>query len=193
MPAAAAGELAARLARLRETLAPDGRIRWVAPGSMHLTLRFLGSTPPSQLPAVEDAVGEAARAVGPFEIGLGRIRTLPGRGASVLVCDVEHGADAVRAIEASLSDALDAAGWPPERRPFTPHVTLARVGRQDRAHALHAFASADASGVRWRVDAIELVESHLGAGPPRYEALVVERLVGRTAPADSKPASTRRA
>jgi RNA 2',3'-cyclic 3'-phosphodiesterase len=155
-----------------------GRVRWVRPDSFHLTLRFLGPTDPGRLDDVRSAVRAAADGVPPFAIELGRLAILGGSRSPTLVCEVSLGRENVETIEKSLSTALEPLGWSPERRPFRPHVTLARTaGRRTARPELGDVAAATTgAGIAWRVERIVLFESHLGAGPPRYEERSVAEL-----------------
>ncbi len=104
------------------------RARWVRPASMHLTLKFLGPLPFDKVAAVIAALDPVAEDYLPLELtaaGLGgfphphRPRVLwMGIGG-----DYERLIDLQQAIEAALA----ALGWPPEKRPFQGHLTLARA------------------------------------------------------------------
>lgn len=103
--------------------------RWIERNDLHITLRFLGD--------VEEDVAEA------FHIGLVESRLRPPFDVMLTGLDA-FGGDKPRAIIAGVAASpalLDlqeeheriarAAGAEPERRKFTPHVTLARLGRRD--------------------------------------------------------------
>ncbi|HWM64766.1 MAG TPA: RNA 2',3'-cyclic phosphodiesterase [Solirubrobacterales bacterium] len=113
----------------REALG-DAALRRVAPESLHITLAFLGYLPEKEVPrlaAIVEASGGPAPAIelgGPVqrpERGRARLFALP--------------AESPRAVElqAGLRERLVSAGlYKPEKRPFWPHVTVARVRREER-------------------------------------------------------------
>jgi 2'-5' RNA ligase len=143
--------------------------RAVVPANWHLTLRFLGDTDADRHRALVRAL-EAAE-VGPrFAMVLGGLGAFPHpRRAGVLWVGVDEGADALKRLAAVAEDAARQAGFPAERKPFSPHLTLSRLQPPRDLEAMVAAAPAFAR--RMEVDAVVLFRSHLGAGPPRYERM----------------------
>jgi 2'-5' RNA ligase len=130
LPPATKAGLAEVQSRLRSRGAEE--LRWVRPEGMHLTLKFLGEVPAERAPAIEEALARAVE--GPLELRLA-FRALGSFGGPTRLRVVWVGAegDAPRLVE--LASRVDAAltplGFPRERRPYSPHLTLARVS--DRA------------------------------------------------------------
>ena len=117
--------LAAVRARFEAAQAP--RLRWMRPDGIHLTLKFLGKTPLAQRPAIEQAMHETARLTPVMEFQLGDCELFGGRHPLVLWTAL-HGPLATLAESVGhLDAALAACGFALETRPFTPHLTLARV------------------------------------------------------------------
>jgi RNA 2',3'-cyclic 3'-phosphodiesterase len=116
-------EARAALAALRHRLEPD-TWRPVADEALHVTLAFLGSRPESDI----DIVG-ALLAPGPAPaLGLGELALLPPRRPRVAAVDLQDRDGTLRTLQADLSEALAAAGvYTPEKRPFRPHTTVARL------------------------------------------------------------------
>ena len=103
-------------------------LRWTRPEGVHLTLKFLGETPASSLPAIEGALARAVRGVPAFRLALGAPGTFGGRrGPRVLWVDVEGELQPLQQLQAAVERELAAAGFAPEERGFSPHLTLARV------------------------------------------------------------------
>jgi 2'-5' RNA ligase len=121
-----------KLAAWRDTLI-EGRtdLRPVAPKALHVTLVFLGWQDEAAAQAIAAAAFQSAppaptlRAAG--------IRPLPPRDPRLFALDLEDSDGRASALQAGVSEALAAGGWyRPEKRPFWPHVTLARVKRKER-------------------------------------------------------------
>jgi 2'-5' RNA ligase len=116
-------ELGARLGTVRAAL------RWVRPEGSHLTLLFLGERAADDLPTIEAAMQEAAAAAQPFALRLAHAGTFGGQRPRVLFTHVEGAIEPLQALQRRLATALAQA----DARPFSPHITLARVPRPDRA------------------------------------------------------------
>ncbi len=165
------------------TTDPGRDARWVRTESLHLTVRFLGPTAPDLVPDVGLAVEDAAAAVAPFRVELAGAGAFPdGRHPRTLWLGVDRGNDGLERLAAALEAPLDRLGWPPDPRARRPHLTVARTDatRGATSHAIADGLAHAATGWRTAFEARELTlfRSHLGDGPPRYEALVVARLGG---------------
>jgi 2'-5' RNA ligase len=99
-------------------------IRWADPGQFHLTLRFIGE--------VENGtfyeIGEALAAVShrPLEIRLKGLGQFPPRGGPHTLWAGVEDPEALTPLRRRVERALVEVGLEPERRKFTPHVTLGR-------------------------------------------------------------------
>jgi 2'-5' RNA ligase len=170
----AVGELMARVAGAPIEERAFGQPRWVRVDGLHLTLRFLGATPDERQPNVVAALDAAARGMAPFDVRLNGGGAFPNEHRPrVLWMGIQDGADALAGLAGRLNDELQPLGWPPDGRPFQPHLTLARTdgvpGADERARSLIEAAS-DLQLV-WQADRLILYKSVLGRGPTRYEAL----------------------
>jgi 2'-5' RNA ligase len=112
----------------REELRPVGR------DALHVTLAFLAWQDESAAEAIAEAAFEAAATVGAPRLAPSGVRPLPPRGPRLFALDLDDEDGRAVALQAAVSDALAAGRWyRPEKRPFWPHVTLARVKRGRRA------------------------------------------------------------
>ena len=143
--------------------------RAVAPASWHLTLRFLGGTPPARRAAVVAAL-RAADPGAAFTLGFGALGAFPRPArATVLWLGVEEGAERLGGLAAAAEAAARAAGFPAEERPFSAHLTLSRIRPAQDVRPL--LERVPAFRERIRVDAVVLFRSHLGPAGARYEAV----------------------
>jgi 2'-5' RNA ligase len=153
-------------------------VRWVRLDGLHLTLRFLGPTPEDVIAATADAVSAVARAAdGPIQLELTGAGTFP-RAARprTLWIGVGGATAALDRLAGMTESALVAAGWPPDGRPFRPHLTLARsdgvsVGPLVAGRLVAAMSR---RSIPCPVDRIGLFESVTGGGPARYVPMVLE-------------------
>jgi 2'-5' RNA ligase len=122
----------------RKALA-DPALRPVKLESLHVTLAFLGWLPEKEIPRLEEIVA-ASRAAAP-SIELGDPVPRPERGRPRLFA-LPAASPAAIALQAGLQERLVAARlYEPEKRPFWPHVTVARVRREERGSKRPALVS----------------------------------------------------
>lgn len=108
----------------------DPKLRPVKPESLHITLAFLGYRPEKEIPRLEEIV-EASQAPAP-KIELGDPVPRPERGRPRLFALPVESPGTI-ALQAALQERLVGARfYEPEKRPFWPHVTVARVRREER-------------------------------------------------------------
>jgi 2'-5' RNA ligase len=144
--------------------------RAVPPANWHLTLRFLGATDAARHRRVVEELGRIDPPP-PFDLTLAGLGAFPRAGrAKVLWAGVGEGADELRALAASVEAAAVRAGFAPETKPFSPHLTLSRLDPPADLRPTIERAPVFAGGMR--VDEFVLFRSHLGGGPPRYEPLL---------------------
>jgi 2'-5' RNA ligase len=153
-------------ARLRSAL-PDGLPgRAVPVANWHLTLRFLGATRGDQLATLRERLSAAAlgEAFGVRFGGLGAF-SRP-RSARVMWIAVTEGAERLRELARTAEDAARAAGFAPEEKPYTPHLTISRL--QPPRNVTGAIERVPPLDVEMRVGEVIVFRSHLGGGPARY-------------------------
>lgn len=123
-----------RLAGLSANLRRAARERgweadFVSPAALHVTLAVIDDVDLGLLDPVAAALVQTARAHSPFRLQLGSVRGGEDPEAPrFLHVSLGQGADALEALAAELSRALDALGLPPPSSP-PPRVLLARVRR----------------------------------------------------------------
>ncbi|MBI2157172.1 MAG: RNA 2',3'-cyclic phosphodiesterase [Candidatus Rokubacteria bacterium] len=163
--------LGAAIERLRGTARG---VAWVAPENLHLTLKFLGSVDETGLAALTSALTSAVTGLAAFDaevIGLGAFPT-PAH-PRVLWAGIADGAGALVDVAGRVEAALAALGFPPDERPFSPHVTLGRLRepRRDPALAEALAAGAGRAFGRTRVGRVSLMRSDLSPRGARYTEL----------------------
>ena len=150
--------------RARDDLAG---LRWTDPDGWHLTLVFLGAIEPGSALALGDRLAAAAEAHPVSTSATGGVGAFPAPArARVAWYGVEDGERRLARLAADVAAALglDAS------RHLRPHVTLARA-RRDPLDLRPWLASASAPEGVLVADRIELMRSHTGRGPARYETL----------------------
>jgi 2'-5' RNA ligase len=164
------------LAGAAETLARRARdagvdIRWVAPASYHVTLRFLGWTRTEAIGAVRDALeAAAAGGGGPLRFKTARLGAYPAPDRASVVWAGVEAPTPLAELAARIEAACVRLGFAPERRAFHPHVTLGRL-REARAIREVVLPLAEQMFGDTRIDAIALFESETKSTGSVYREL----------------------
>ena len=165
----AAGELAAELARRCDRIAPRARVAWITPERMHVTVRFIGHQNDEAFMRIR-AVLDDPVPVFPFTLTVGGLGSFPPRGSPRVLWvglsgDIEHLHD----IEREVTARLARVGVPPEDRPYSPHLTIARVKEPGGLKTLPLFQGlGDIALGSTSVEAITLFESRVSSKGPTY-------------------------
>ena len=152
---------------------PDAK--WVRPENWHVTVRFLGRTLPDMLDGVREASRAAASQVRKFAVELRGLGVFPRpTSARVLWVGLED-EGGLKALAVALDREL-AREFPPEKRPFSAHLTVARFNPTVRIDPAELNAVAPEPSP-FRVGELVLFRSHLSPKGARYEP--VERFALR--------------
>ena len=172
-------EMKAALTALQDALRSQGAppVRWVRPEGIHLTLKFLGEVPAQRVTNISVALAPTVEGIRPLELSLGSLGAFGGRrGARVVWVGVEGDVERVAELQRRVEAALERLGFPAENRPFSAHLTLARVpdhvGTAERERLwdlTKALAPPRPVGVTIRE--LSLMRSILGPGGAVYERL----------------------
>lgn len=130
---------------------PDVRASWIREDNMHLTLKFLGNIPVERIPALSDAITEAAHEINPFDLVISGCGTFPPHGrpkvlwigagsAGILPASSQlltpNPQSPLTSLHATLENHCAAANFAREPRAYHPHLTIARLRESRDARAL---------------------------------------------------------
>jgi len=121
-------QVAAGMVELKKNVGRGRQLRWVAVENVHVTLKFLGEVEERQL----DQFSTCCAAVewSSFELKLGGCGCFPSlTRPRVFWQGFAAGIDEMRSLLARIEPCAAGIGVPREQRPYTPHLTLARVKR----------------------------------------------------------------
>jgi 2'-5' RNA ligase len=122
------------IAAWRDELVEGRRdLRPVRAEALHVTLVFLGWQDEKAADTIASAAFESSSGLPAARLTAGGTRPLPPRDPRLFALDLEDEEGRAGAVQSAISDALEAGRWyRPEKRPFWPHLTLARVKRGER-------------------------------------------------------------
>lgn len=167
--------LSAAQERLRRC--PCG-VKWVKPELMHLTLKFLGEVEEAAIAGIGAAIAAAAQGVSPFDLTVAGLGAFPERGAPRVLWAGIQDNGSLALLNRRLEEGLAPLGFPPEGRPFSPHLTIGRVKEPRGAGALRGVLDRERAAEfgSCRVEEIILMLSVLSPAGPTYTPLRRHRL-----------------
>lgn len=180
LPALVRGKISDHIARLREA-APDSPASWIRAENVHLTLKFFGELPPTQVSDLKQAAASAVSDFSPFEIGIGNPGAFPPRDTPrVLWIGVDDYSGKLADLQTKLDDECLRLGFQKEARPFNPHLTIARVRKPQGARAL-AATHKEIGFVSTEVSVMELtvIRSELSSKGSKYTVISRHALSGK--------------
>ena len=165
LPNGLRAELTQLQARLKLDKPP--RVKWLDPYSIHLTLKFLGNVAVDRLGEITTTMEAAAQGISPFRLEVGGLGVFPNlRRVQVAWVGLSGEVDKLALLQQRIESNLAHLGFTPESRPFTPHLTLARLRNGTSLDERQRFGQLIAStrfevSYTIEVDAISLMRSQL--------------------------------
>ena len=157
-------------------------VKWVDPYSVHLTLKFLGNIAVAKTGEITAAIEKAAQGMSPFQLEVKELGVFPNfKRVRVVWVGVSGEIAQLSQLQKRIESNLAPLGFAPESRPFTPHLTLARVreqaspGEQQSLGQLIASTRFEAV-YRFSVDSINLMRSQLTSEGAIYSRISTIKL-----------------
>ena len=158
-------------------------VRWVRRANFHVTLFFLGpAVPRERLAPIADALCAIAKTTAPFEIAARGVGVFPNpaRPRAIWVGLDSAGMDSIgldggrlAALAARVAEAAERCGFAPDRRAWSPHLTIGRVrspGSPGRLRRVLGEAADSSFGVS-RIERLMLYRSEPGPQSSTYQEL----------------------
>jgi len=142
-------------------------VKWVDPYGTHLTLKFLGSVVVDRIGEITGAMEGAVQGASPFLLEVKGLGVFPNlRRVQVAWVGVSGEVDKLAHLQQRIESNLARLGFAPELRPFTPHLTLARLRDRASPDERQRFGQLIAdtkfeAAYSFQVDAISLMRSQL--------------------------------
>lgn len=160
---------------LQEQL-PRFPVRWVPVKNIHLTLKFLGNVPEQDLSVLQESLFLEASRHSSFEIALGQPGAFPSINKPRVIWVGITAPPDLKSLARGIDHETSRLGFASEDRPFSPHLTLGRVGRGVSATEIQRLAEAVKSleietSDRTRVSQIHLYRSDLQPAGAVYTRL----------------------
>ena len=123
-------EIKADLSGLQAKLRSKSKVsaKWVNLGSIHLTLKFLGNIEVSMTDSIIAAMEEAVSGIHSFSIRVKDLGVFPNlKRVNIVWVGLVGDIKRLQLLQRRIDSVLTPLGFKPESRPFTPHITLARL------------------------------------------------------------------
>src|SRR6266581_2738679 len=166
IPVAVRENLAALLKSL-QAISPE--TRWVRPENLHLTLKFIGEVCETKLAAIRSALA-TVRSDGPLTLRFRGLGFFPDeKHPRVFWAGIEASPN-LKTLAADIDGVAEKFDIPRERRPFSPHLTLARFERPGLPEKLRAAIQENAARDfgSFRASQFHLIESKLKPSGAEY-------------------------
>ena len=157
-------------------------VKWVAPEGIHLTLKFLGNISPQKVAEIINVMEQASQGISPFQLQITEVGAFPNmRQPRVLWLGIKGELDKLIAWQKRIDNGLIPLGFAKETRPFTPHLTLARlregVSPEDRRDFGELVMKTPVEvNFKVNVNSLSLMKSQLLPGGAVYSRLAEVKL-----------------
>lgn len=152
-------------------------VRWVPARNIHLTLKFLGDVAPAQMTPLTQQLRDRVCQEAAFSISIGEMGAFPNPRRPRVVWVGVDAPQELAALAALVDRETGRLGFPPEDRPFSPHLTLGRVNQSATPEQVRQIAAvlAEQNVGRLgtcRVSEVVLFRSDLRPGGAEYTPLL---------------------
>jgi 2'-5' RNA ligase len=156
-----------------------GRVKWVNPKNIHLTLKFLGDTDEKLLGSIKNAIEETTSRHKKIESTINKIGVFPNLNSPrVIWAGLSEGIEALKSLARDTENGMVKLGFEKEKRPFKSHLTLGRVKEASGPHDLcEAIKNYKLTPQEMFFDRIILFKSTLTPSGPIYDRLFEANLV----------------
>lgn len=173
------------LSRLENKLKTTGAdVKWVSPGNIHLTLKFLGEINAETIEKISVIMEDIAKNKKTFQIHLGAMGAFPNtKFPRVIWIGINSGEDEAKEIVKELEKELNKIGIPREVKPFSGHITIARIrSNKDKENLVQELNKLNNNTERdnppaFAVTKFILFKSTLTPQGPIYEVLKEANLI----------------
>lgn len=165
-----------------QELVPAGLVKWVATRNLHITIKFLGDTPISLIPSIQEKMDQLASKESDFWMTAAGAGMFPTARKPRVIWLGLNGKTELSRISQELDDFLTGLNFSREERPFSPHLTIGRVYQgveEQKLLTLGKIILGNQPGIlnRMLVKNISLIKSDLHPDGPIYTTIHTSELL----------------
>jgi RNA 2',3'-cyclic 3'-phosphodiesterase len=151
-------------------------VRWVESQNIHLTLKFLGDVSPEKLERIAVALKDEIKSRERFSMTVNGLGVFPNSSHPRIIWIGLTAPPALIELQRCVEQFSSRMGYAPEERPFSPHLTIGRIGQAaTQAGLAEIKAALDSHSIgnigTVQVDSLNIYKSDLQAGGPVYTRL----------------------
>ncbi len=163
-------ELKDRLGDLVEDFTrADAQVKWVKTENMHLTLKFLGEVEETRLGEIYEVSRLSAGGIPPFDLRIQEVGAFPSLRRPRIVWVRAHQARGLMNLHRRIETGFQSIGFPPEKKCWTPHLTIGRVkGTRNLKELCRRLEQAVFEPVTFHIDSLHVIQSVLRSEGPLY-------------------------
>jgi RNA 2',3'-cyclic 3'-phosphodiesterase len=155
---------------------PKPLVRWVETKNLHITLKFLGDVSAEDLEKLANAIELELGTQAAFTISVAGLGVFPGYHQPRIIWVGLEAPEALSSLQQGVEAASVSMAFLPEERPFSPHLTIGRVGQgstqADRLKIREALEAATFRSIGpFDVKAVTIFKSDLHPTGPVYTSL----------------------
>lgn len=153
-----------------------GNQKWVKPGNMHMTLKFIGNdVDEEQLPEIIKSLQMSCQGIPPFNVSVEGLGGFPPRGRpKVIFAEVKEDSGYLGRLAEKIDNNLAMrAGIKRDNRRFIPHITLGRCRKGRKAPKMECLTQ-ELDNLRFgacEITEVVLKKSDLKPSGPEYTLL----------------------
>ncbi len=149
-------------------------VRWVNPGKIHLTLKFLGNIEELRIDPIFNSIEETVRNTLPFSLKVRGVGVFPNlKNPRVIWMGLVDGREILISFQKQIETQLEKIGFQREDRPFHPHLTLGRMksnrGKEELVGGMERHKEEEFGDLQ--VERVILFKSDLKTTGPIYTPL----------------------
>lgn len=172
--------LADYLAPLREL---DRDVRWTKAANLHLTLKFIGDTAADQIAVIVRNLSEVCSRFEKFTVAISGCGVFPNEETPrVLWLGLHEATNKLVDLANAVDQCLQELDIPPERRGFSPHLTIARVKRGKAAGVIQRLKEKPSPALTVTFENCTFMQSQLHSAGAIYTRLHVMAFDGTRQP-----------
>lgn len=156
----------------------SGRVKWVAPKNIHVTVKFLGEVNEDKIDSIKSAIQKIARKYQKVDCAVDAIGGFPNLSRPrVIWAGLTGQAEILESIVHDIEEETFKLGFPKEEKRFSPHLTLGRIKENYGLEDLVSYVkSYKIESLNCQLSTLTLFKSTLTPAGPIYDRLLEAEL-----------------